>query len=262
MAACRSSRNSPRSCSVSSLSPPRSSPRSFAPAFRPWRAARSRRLQRSACIGGWRTKLVVVPQAMRLIVPPLTSQYLNLDQEFVARGIRRLSGPGSDFRRHGAQPDAGGGAGDGDHDGGLSADLARGGCCAQRLQRALRLEGAVSVSERGRLRTRCGRSPWIRRRLFARARLLWARTNLFSSVASSLTTLAFVALALWLLPPLVALGDDRRGLERAGRRALPRASGRRLLGVHRRQARLPSLRLLSGRRSAGGWMSWKRWARR
>ncbi len=34
--------------------------------------------------------------------------------------------------------------------------------------------------------------------------LAWARANLFSSIASSLTTVALVALALWLLPPLVA----------------------------------------------------------
>jgi general L-amino acid transport system permease protein len=31
----------------------------------------------------------------------------------------------------------------------------------------------------------------------------WAKANLFSSIGSSLTTLAFVALALWLLPPLI-----------------------------------------------------------
>lgn len=34
--------------------------------------------------------------------------------------------------------------------------------------------------------------------------LAWARANLFSSAPSALTTLAFVALALWLVPPLVA----------------------------------------------------------
>ncbi len=39
--------------------------------------------------------------------------------------------------------------------------------------------------------------------IFSRGALAWARANLFSSVASSLTTFAFVALAAWLLPPLV-----------------------------------------------------------
>ncbi len=41
---------------------------------------------------------------------------------------------------------------------------------------------------------------------FGAGAVAWARTNLFSSVASSLTTLAFIALALWLLPPLVRWG--------------------------------------------------------
>ena len=39
--------------------------------------------------------------------------------------------------------------------------------------------------------------------LFARGALAWARANLFSSWMSALVTLAFVALGLWLLPPLV-----------------------------------------------------------
>ncbi len=33
--------------------------------------------------------------------------------------------------------------------------------------------------------------------------MAWAKTNLFSSIGSSLTTFVFVALALWLLPPLI-----------------------------------------------------------
>ena len=47
-------------------------------------------------------------------------------QEFLACRVYRLSGPRADFRRHGSQPDAGGGAGDGDHHGGLSGHLACG----------------------------------------------------------------------------------------------------------------------------------------
>ncbi len=38
---------------------------------------------------------------------------------------------------------------------------------------------------------------------FSRNAWMWMRANLFSSIASSLTTLAFVALAVWLIPPLV-----------------------------------------------------------
>lgn len=37
----------------------------------------------------------------------------------------------------------------------------------------------------------------------------WAKTNLFSSVGSTLTTFAFVALALWLLPHLIAWATTR-----------------------------------------------------
>ncbi len=38
----------------------------------------ARRLTLSDCASGPTTRLVVVPQAMRIIIPPLTSQYLNL----------------------------------------------------------------------------------------------------------------------------------------------------------------------------------------
>jgi general L-amino acid transport system permease protein len=34
--------------------------------------------------------------------------------------------------------------------------------------------------------------------------LVWAKDNLFSSIPSGLTTLAFIALAMWLLPPVIA----------------------------------------------------------
>ena len=40
--------------------------------------ARPRRPARSACAAGQTLRLVVLPQAMRVIMPPLTSQYLNL----------------------------------------------------------------------------------------------------------------------------------------------------------------------------------------
>jgi general L-amino acid transport system permease protein len=40
--------------------------------------------------------------------------------------------------------------------------------------------------------------------LFSRGLIAWARANLFSSWLSSLTTLAMLALAMWLLPPLIA----------------------------------------------------------
>jgi general L-amino acid transport system permease protein len=39
--------------------------------------------------------------------------------------------------------------------------------------------------------------------ILSRGAAAWAKTNLFSSIGSSLTTFVFVALALWLLPPLI-----------------------------------------------------------
>ena len=94
---------------------------------------------------GLSMRLVVIPQAMQLITPPLTSQYLNIVQEFLACGVYWLSRPRTDFRRHGSQPNAGDGAGDGDHHGGLSAHLACGRRGSECLQRALCPEGTVSV---------------------------------------------------------------------------------------------------------------------
>ena len=49
---------------------------------------------------GVTTRLVVIPQAMRVIIPPLASQYLNLTVKFLAGGGHRLSRSGGD-RRHG-----------------------------------------------------------------------------------------------------------------------------------------------------------------
>jgi general L-amino acid transport system permease protein len=45
--------------------------------------------------------------------------------------------------------------------------------------------------------------------LLSRGALAWLRANLFSSLLSTLTTLAVAALALWLLPPLFAWGTTR-----------------------------------------------------
>ena len=45
--------------------------------------------------GGQTLRLVVVPQAMRIIIPPLTNQYLNLVKNSLVRGRHRLSGPRS-----------------------------------------------------------------------------------------------------------------------------------------------------------------------
>ena len=70
-------------------------------------------------------KLVVVPQAMRVIIPPLTSQYLNLTKNSTLAVAVGYPGPGAGLHRHGAQPDRPGGRGRGDHHGGLSHDQPR-----------------------------------------------------------------------------------------------------------------------------------------
>ena len=82
-----------------------SSPRSCAPASR---ACRKGQKEAAAALGlrPWQVlRLVVIPQAMRVIIPPLTNQYLNLTKNSslaVAIGYPDLV---SRVRRHGAQPD-------------------------------------------------------------------------------------------------------------------------------------------------------------
>ena len=74
----RSIPSSPRSPSASSPTPPDSSPRSCAPACMAVPRGQS---EAAAALGLHRPlalRLVVVPQALRLITPPLTSQYLNI----------------------------------------------------------------------------------------------------------------------------------------------------------------------------------------
>ena len=77
-AACRSCRNSWRCCSASSPTRRPSSPRWSARASSRSRKGRRRPQARSASRPGQTLRLVVIPQAMRVIIPPLTSQYLNL----------------------------------------------------------------------------------------------------------------------------------------------------------------------------------------
>ena len=48
--------------------------------------------------------LVVLPQALRIMVPPLTSQYLNIIKSQHARCRHRLSRDRPDLRRHGDEP--------------------------------------------------------------------------------------------------------------------------------------------------------------
>ena len=77
--------------------PRASSPRSCAAASRPCPRARRRRRRRWACRAGQTLRLVIVPQALRVIIPPLTSQYLEPDEELLAGRRHRLPGPGLVF---------------------------------------------------------------------------------------------------------------------------------------------------------------------
>ena len=67
--------------------------------------------RRSGLRRGQVLRLVVLPQAVRIIVPPMTSEYLNLDQEQLARRRHRLSRADVDHQHH-PQPDRPGGRGD------------------------------------------------------------------------------------------------------------------------------------------------------
>ena len=91
-------------------------------------------------------RLVVVPQALRLIMPPLTCQYLNIVKNSSLAVFIGYPDLGARLRRHGAQPDPCGDAGDGGDDGGLSRHLAGRLVRAQPLQRAQRAEGALSMA--------------------------------------------------------------------------------------------------------------------
>ena len=63
---------------ASSSIPRPTSPRSSAPASRRCRRASGRRRARSGCGAGTVLRKIVLPQALRVIIPPMTSQYLNL----------------------------------------------------------------------------------------------------------------------------------------------------------------------------------------
>ncbi len=52
----------------------------------------------------WTLRLVIVPQALRVIIPPLTSQYLNVAKNSTLAGIIGYPDLLLDHR-HGAEPD-------------------------------------------------------------------------------------------------------------------------------------------------------------
>ena len=68
---------------------------------------------------GMMLRLVILPQALRVIIPPLTSQYLNLTKNSSLAVAIGYPGPRRGLRRHDAQPDRPGGRGDRHHHAGL-----------------------------------------------------------------------------------------------------------------------------------------------
>ena len=47
----------------------------------------------------WTLRLVIIPQALRIIIPPMISQYLNVVKNSTLAGVHRLSGPVLDHHR-------------------------------------------------------------------------------------------------------------------------------------------------------------------
>ena len=238
-----------------------SSPRSCAPASWRCRRARPRRPMRSGCGRGPTLRLVVMPQAMRVIIPPLTSQYLNLTKNSslaVAIGYPDLVQifAGTVLNQTGQAVEV------------IAitmavylaislVDLA----AHELLQRARRAGGALSdgdaapSTDAARLAfVRASRSSRCRRRWRDSGAIGWLRANLFSSAAQHRADAAVcVLLIVWLVPPLLkfllidAVWD---GADRAACLATPaRPRGRRLLGLRARAVRLLHLRLLSARRA-------------
>ena len=80
-------------------------PRSCAPASSRSAGDRPRPPRRSVYKDGDRLRLVIIPQAMRVIIPPLASQYLNLTKNSSLAIAIGYPGPRQRVHEHHAQPD-------------------------------------------------------------------------------------------------------------------------------------------------------------
>ena len=191
---------------------------------------------------GLTMKLVVVPQAMRLITPPLTSQYLNIVKNsslavFIGYPdlVQIFAGTVLNQTQAAVQV--------------MAITMAVYLVISLAVATALPLQeldqGACGLCSRG---ARAGRSAadldQRRARLGADQPLLVVRLQSHHYRVSRAYRL-FAA-------PTGRMGDDARGLERNGRGCLPSSSGWRLLGVRHRQVGLPALRVLSGRGALAG----------
>ena len=217
---------------------------------------------------GPRFVLSSIPQAMRVIIPPLTSQYLNLTKNSslaVAIGypdlvqvftgtvlnqtgqavevvvitmavyltISLVTSIGDELVQF-AHGDRG--------------TVGRASCRSQPSSRWIRnIRSPMCAMFRSR---RC------RRRWRRAGRIGWLRANFFATPFDVVLSVAMILLVLWIVPPLVEIHDLRRGLVRKRPRGLSgdaAASGsRRLLGLCARALRLFHVRLLPDLRAVAG----------
>ena len=191
-----------------------------------------------------RMRLVVMPQAMRVIIPPLTNQYLNLIknsslavfigypdlvQVFAGTVLNQTGAPCSAWPSPWRS----------------ICDLARHLVRHEPLQQAHRAGGEVrpmTDADLCRAQRTCAARPSSapsRRRPWPSGPLAWVRSNLFSALVSTRPDARRRSPSwLWVMPGLVALPAHRRGLA-APTAARPAARfGRGLLALHRRQVRL------------------------
>ena len=175
---------------------------------------------RSACRAPHTTRLVVLPQALRVIVPPMTSQYLNLTKNSslaVAIGYPDLVSIANTTMNQTGQAIEG---------------IA--------IIMAVYLTISLSIS---------GFMNWYNAQ--DRSAMSWLRQNFFGSWVSTAVHAAAAVPAVERPAADHRLGVPRRGL--APRcQGLPRGRGR-LLGLHRREAPLHPVRHLSLRAALAAW---------
>ena len=182
-------------------------------------------------------RLVLLPQALRIIVPPMTSQYLNITKnsslaiaigypDLVASINVTINQTGQAIENIA------------DHHGGLPVGQPVDLGLHELVQQAHRAEGALSMTDAMPVGERRQLAPPIDET----GALGWARKNLFSSWGNGITTVVLIA-GLRLDPVVVPrMGGVHRQFHRRDRRRMPRR--RRLLGADPREVPLHLLRLV------------------
>ena len=148
-------------------------------------------------------RLVVIPQAMRLITPPLTSQYLNIVKNsslavFIGYPdlVQIFAGTVLNQTQAAVQVMA----------------ITMGVYLVISLAVAFALnaynarhgaEGALTLADASLAYVRTAPEPTLPAPIFSRGAFAWTRDNLFSSWTSGALTLILLLLCLWLIPPLI-----------------------------------------------------------